>query len=121
MSKAIGKKMIHVSLSDAQDICTEWKNIQVTEQAPENTLSALMPLDFFKYFFRRFIDSHLSELKARIGKTNFDLGEVEVDEQAERAFIMQAKGGKDEFDFHYSLRWNVDNPNKTLCNVAISK
>jgi hypothetical protein len=121
MTAPIGKNRVHVSLSDAQDICTEWKGIQTAEQNPENGLSMLMPLDFFKYFFRRFINNHLDELKTRVGETNFDLGEVNVDNRAERAFVTQAKSKKEEFIFHYSIHWNADNQNRTLCNVEISK
>lgn len=120
MSKPIGKKMVHVSLSDAQDICTQWKGIRVTENDPENPLVSLMPLDFFKYFFKSFINNHLLELKKQLGETNFDLGEVSVDEQAERAFITQAKDMKEEFNFHYSSHWETKG-DLTICNIEISK
>ena len=121
MTAPIGKNRVHVSLSDAQDICTEWKGIQTTEQDPENGLATLMPLDFFKYFFRRFVANHINELKERVGETNFDLGEVNVDNRAEQAFVTQAKGKKEGFTFHYSIRWSCDNQNRTLCTMDISK
>lgn len=118
MSKPIGRKMVHVSLSDAKDICTQWKGIQTAEQNPENGVPPLMHLDFFKYFFTKFMDNHLGELKQRAGEADFSLGEVNVDDRAERAFVTQAQSGKEEFTFHYSVSWNGD---KTLCNIEINK
>ena len=121
MSNPIGKNRLHVPMSAAQSICTEWKGIQTAEQDPENGLATLLPLDFFKYFFNRFITDHLHELKERVRETNFDLGEVNVDNGAERAFVTQAKSKKEEFTFHYSIHWSCDNQNRTLCNMEISK
>ena len=121
MSKAVCPKTFHIRKGEAQAYCMEWKQFMSTELNHHGEAQKLFPLDFFEFFFALFLKEHEEELGSKRRKERYLVGDIEVKESGEKAFIRQATEGKDEFTFHYTLLPLHSTEQGTICNVVIEK